>query len=95
MGYSYNSMTNNRYVYDASYLRLKNLTLSYALPQNWAKRIHAGNIAVFFTATNLFTVTSWPGIDPETVGAAVYNMGTNDDPYPLARTFSFGVNLTF
>ena len=95
MGYSYNSMTNNRYVYDASYLRLKNLTLSYALPQNWAKRIHAGNIAVFFTATNLFTVTSWPGIDPETVGSAVYNMGTNNDPYPLARTFSFGVNLTF
>ena len=95
MGYSYNAMTNDRYVYDASYLRLKNLTLSYTLPETWARRIHAGNIALFFTATNLFTVTSWPGIDPETVGSAVYDMGSNDDPYPLARTFSFGVNLTF
>lgn len=95
MGYSLNSMISDRYVYDASYLRLKNLTLSYALPKTWAQRIHAGDISVFFTATNLFTITSWPGIDPETLGAAVFDMGENNDPYPLARTFSFGVNLTF
>lgn len=95
MGYSYNSMITDRYIYDASYMRLKNLTLSYTLPKAWTKRIHAADISVFFTATNLFTITSWPGIDPETLGAAVYDMGENNDPYPLARTFSFGVNLTF
>lgn len=95
MGTSYNSRITDRAVYDASYLRLKNLTLSYSLPQNWSRRIRTENISVYFTATNLFTVTSWPGIDPETVGTQLVDMGSNNDPYPLARSFMFGVNLKF
>ncbi|WP_418992830.1 SusC/RagA family TonB-linked outer membrane protein [Alistipes sp.] len=95
MGNSYNSRITDRAVFDASYLRLKNLTLSYALPKSWSNRIRTENISLYFTATNLFTVTSWPGIDPETVGAMVIDMGSNDDPYPLSRSFMFGVNLKF
>lgn len=93
--YNYNSMVNDRFVFDASYFRLKNLTLGYALPEKWAAAIHSTGLSVFFTATNLFTVTRWPGIDPETIGSMVVDMGINDDPYPLARSFTFGVNLMF
>ena len=93
--YNYNSMVNDRFVFDASYFRLKNLTLGYALPEKWAAAIHSTGLSVFFTATNLFTVTRWPGIDPETIGSMVVDMGINDDPYPLARSFTFGVNLKF
>ena len=93
--YNYNSIVNDRFVFDASYFRLKNLTLGYALPEKWAEAIHSTGLSVFFTATNLFTVTRWPGIDPETIGSMVVDMGINDDPYPLARSFTFGVNLKF
>ncbi len=93
--YNYNSIVNDRFVFDASYFRLKNLTLGYALPEKWAAAIHSTGLSVFFTATNLFTVTRWPGIDPETIGSMVVDMGINDDPYPLARSFTFGVNLKF
>ena len=93
--YNYNSMVNDRFVFDASYFRLKNLTLGYALPEKWAAAIHSTGLSVFFTATNLYTVTRWPGIDPETIGSMVVDMGINDDPYPLARSFTFGVNLKF
>lgn len=93
--YNYNSVVNDRFVFDASYFRLKNLTLGYALPEKWAAAIHSTGLSVFFTATNLFTVTRWPGIDPETIGSMVVDMGINDDPYPLARSFTFGVNLKF
>ena len=93
--YNYNSIVNDRFVFDASYFRLKNLTLGYALPEKWAAAIHSTDLSVFFTATNLFTVTRWPGIDPETIGSMVVDMGINDDPYPLARSFTFGVNLKF
>ena len=93
--YNYNSLVNDRFVFDASYFRLKNLTLGYALPEKWAAAIHSTGLSVFFTATNLFTVTRWPGIDPETIGSMVVDMGINDDPYPLARSFTFGVNLKF
>ena len=93
--YNYNSVVNDRFVFDASYFRLKNLTLGYTLPEKWAAAIHSTGLSVFFTATNLFTVTRWPGIDPETIGSMVVDMGINDDPYPLARSFTFGVNLKF
>ena len=95
MVYNYNSATCDRFVFDASYFRLKNLTLGYTLPDRWTKALHASSLSVFFTATNLFTVTPWPGIDPETIGSMVVDMGINNDPYPLARSFTFGVNLKF
>ena len=95
MVYNYNSITNDRFVFDASYFRLKNLTLGYTLPARWTEALHATSLSVFFTATNLFTVTPWPGIDPETIGSSVVDMGINSDPYPLARSFTFGVNLKF
>ena len=50
--------------------------------------------SVYAVATNLFTVTDWPGIDPESTGTGT-TAGTNYDSYPLSKTFSVGVKLSF
>lgn len=48
-----------------------------------------------YVSTSLFTITQWPGLDPETVATGITSMGTNNDPYPLSRSFSLGVKLQF
>ena len=92
---SYNYMANDRFVFDTSYLRMKNITLSYSLPKAWINKLYLSNASLFVTATNLFTITQWPGLDPETVATGITSMGTNNDPYPLSRSFSLGVKLQF
>lgn len=97
VAFGYGVRANDRMVFSTSYLRLKNLTLSYSLPASWAHKVMAEKISIYLTATNLFTITSWPGIDPETVssGPGPLYMASNRDPYPLSRTYSVGVNLKF
>ena len=92
--YNYNSTLNDRYVFSTSYLRMKNITLAYELPRSVAQRLHLGSASVYAVATNLFTVTDWPGIDPESAGTGT-TAGTNYDSYPLSKTFSVGVKLSF
>ena len=92
--YNYNSTLNDRYVFSTSYLRMKNITLAYELPRSVAQRLHLGSASVYAVATNLFTVTDWPGIDPESAGTGT-TAGINYDSYPLSKTFSVGVKLSF
>ena len=79
------SYIDSRYIQDASYLKLKNVTIGYRL--QLPKHFPVG-IRVYATATNLFTITPYKGYDPEVAG------GTDSGAYPSARTFTFGVNLT-
>lgn len=87
-----NRWTSNstRFLYDASYLRLKNLTLSYNLPKEWMVKIHLGSIRVFAQADNLFTLHKVQGMDPEQSIE-----GTTYYRYPAMRTFSGGINVSF
>lgn len=93
--YNMNYLDNDRYVFETSYLRMKNVTLSYALPERWMTKAGVARGSLFVSATNLLTLTGWPGLDPETIASGITSMGTNSDPYPLSRTFSVGVNLQF
>lgn len=86
---------NDKSVFKTSYLRMKNVTLSYNIPTNVLSKIHLQNASVFATVTNLFTISKWPGLDPELVGSSVTSMGENNDPYPMSRTFSLGVKFQF
>ncbi len=81
-----NTQASTRWLYDGSYLRLKNLTLGYTLPKVIAKKISTEQVRVYFSAENLFTITSFPGLDPE--------MGGNTN-YPLIKQIAFGTNITF
>ena len=86
----------SRWIEDGSFVRLDNLTLSYALGLH-NKHIYAAN--VFFTGQNLLLISNYSGVDPE-VNAEVSRtgiapLGIDYLGYPKARTISFGVNVTF
>ncbi len=96
--YAYNNMNwskNDRFVFKTSYLRLKNITLSYNLPNSWMNKCRIQGASVFVTGSNLFTISEWPGIDPELLGSAVTQMATGSDSYPLSKSFTFGVRFRF
>lgn len=93
--------TTTRFLYDGSYLRLKNLVLSYSLPDKLTSRINFnGRIIIRGGAQNLLTFTKYPGIDPEFFNASDYttqnlapgNAGLGN---PQVKTFYFSVNLSF
>lgn len=77
------------FLQDASYLRLKNLTVGYTLPAGLVKRIGVDNVRVYFSGDNLFTATKYPGLDPERGGSG------NFVQYPQNKIYSFGLNVKF
>lgn len=80
----------DRFLEDASFLRLKNVMLSYSLPQQLLKRTKFLTSArVYAQAQNLFTITGFSGIDPES-SANVYKA-----QYPMSRQFTFGLDMQF
>ncbi len=71
------------------YLRMKNLQVGYTFPKALMKRIGVDKIRLYFSAENLFTLTGWDGVDPEKASVG----GIGEDPYPIMRTLSVGVNI--
>ena len=81
---------------DASYLRLKNLQLSYALPQSIVKKMKIKGLMFFANATNLFTLTNYyEGYDPESVYSSADSITTGAGNYPLVSTYTFGLEIKF
>ena len=78
----------SRYVEDASYLRLKNVTLSYILPVKIVKAPQT-KVRIFATGQNLLTFTNYKGYDPEIAS------GIDSGAYPTAKTISFGINISY
>lgn len=85
------------YVEDGSFVRLRNVVLGYSLPQSLLSRIHVQRARVYFTGSNLFTLTNYRGFDPETNerGNSATSQGVDAGGYPLPRTIMFGINLNF
>ena len=77
------------WVQDNSYLRLKNLQLGYTLPESLTRKISAENIRIYANAQNLFVLTKFEGFDPE---RGIRQTGVG---YPLHRTITFGIGITF
>lgn len=94
-----NRKPQDRYVLNASYLRLKNLQIGYTLPSDFLNRFHIGNVRVYFSGENLLTITKLPKVfDPETIFASDTRYGgylTSGVIYPISRSLSFGLNITF
>lgn len=89
------------YVFNGSFLRLRNMQIGYTLPSHIARKLEASQLRLFFQAQNLFTITSYPGLDPE-VGLQNYNaetrnldIGVDRGIYPPNRTFTLGLTLSF
>ena len=92
-----NSRTSDKYVFNTSYLRLKNINLSYNVPQSVLRKINISSAQIFASLSNIWTLTQWPGLDPEVLdtSAGLGGYTTNSDPYPLSKTFSVGVRVEF
>jgi len=82
---------------DGSYLRINNVTLGYTVPQKLLSRIKISSFRVYGTVNNLATLTSYSGYDPDvtTRRSDPLTPGVDFAGYPRARTFVFGVNVTF
>lgn len=77
---------------DASYVRLKNAEIGYALPAKLLKRVGLTYLRLYINGSNLFTWDSMlPGADPESAAITT----TNNEPYPITQTFNFGFNVKF
>jgi TonB-dependent starch-binding outer membrane protein SusC len=82
---------------DASYLRLRTLTLSWLVPNRLAQRGNLQSARVYVTGTNLFTRTNYSGFDPDvsSQSVSVLNRGIDIGAYPLSRGFVAGINFNY
>ncbi|WP_280122657.1 SusC/RagA family TonB-linked outer membrane protein [Duncaniella muricolitica] len=81
-----NNIASDAFVHNAAYFRCKNIQLGYTVPKKITKNFFVENLKVYASIDNLFTITDFPGFDPE-VGA---NVG-----YPSVRQYSVGLNVSF
>ncbi len=80
----------SRYLEDGSYLRIKNVTLSYPLPKKAVKKLHLQSARIFLSGDNLYTFTRFSGMDPEVGVKGLFSYN-----YPVSRVFSLGLNIKF
>ena len=76
------------WLYDMSYLRLKNIQLGYSFPKRWISKIGMYNARLYLSAENLFTLTKYPGLDPE-------KPYSTRDLYPINKSYAVGINIGF
>ena len=101
---NYNSRISDRYVEDASYLRLKNITLTYSFPKKLIKRFYLENLRLSANVQNVYTLTHYTGYDPEVgsqngqysmSGQSMLMYGVDTGRVPTPRSFIFGLEATF
>ena len=92
-----NTRISDRYIEDASYLRIKNISLGYSLPKSLIQKAKATNARIFISGQNLFTFTKYSGYDPEvnSRGGDNIQVATDFGSYPTSKTVTAGINLTF
>lgn len=97
-GYGANDTFSDFWLHDASFLRLNALNINYRLPSVWFGNKIVQGVHLTFQATNLFTLTKYPGYDPQgnwSSSAVGLGMGLDGSNYPSAKNFNFGVKVTF
>src|SRR5699024_5582953 len=94
-----NRQTQSRYVLDASYLRLKNIRLGYTIPQDFLKYLYIQRANIYVAGSNLITLKHLPdNMDPEATIASEPGEGGYHSAgtiYPITRSVSLGINITF
>ena len=89
-----NIQVSDRYLQDASYLRLKNLQIGFSLPENTKLAKYVEKARLYVSGENLFTFTNLRIYDPEALGASTDPYGPGKT-YPMYRVWSVGLELTF
>lgn len=94
------------FIHDASYLRMNALNVNYRLPQKWYNKTFVGNIELSLAVSNLFTITKYPGFDPQgnfstenssysANDVTTIGQGIDKSIYPSARTYNIGIRFSF
>lgn len=94
-GMGYNYLGSDRFVEDASFLRLKTLSLSYNLPKKWLKSLGINKLNIFATGYDLFTWTGYKGQDPEVKMPSPTSLVKDNSTTPVSKRYAFGINLDF
>lgn len=91
-----NHRTSDLFIESGDFVKLKNVTLGYTLPEGWLSKAGVNHLRLFVSAENLFTITSYTGYSPE-IGYTDGNKqkGVDYAQYPQSRKFTFGLNLNF
>lgn len=92
-----NSRISTRFIEDASYMRIKTISIGYDFPSKWLSKAKIQGLKVYVTGENLWTFTNYSGFDPEVnaFGASNTARGIDYGTYPQTRNLIFGLNLTF
>lgn len=91
------NVPSSAWIQNGSFLKLKNLTVGYTLPSDMARKISVTKIRIYVSTQNLFTITSYTGLDPE-IGmqnGSPSNNGIDNGTYPSSKFYTVGLNVTF
>ena len=87
--------TSSAMVYDGSYFKIKQIQLGYSLPRTLLKKVAINNLRLYVSLDDFFTITKYPGFDPEVSTNDVVGMGIDKGGYPTSRKVVMGFNLEF
>jgi hypothetical protein len=88
---------NTRYLYDASYLRIRNLALGYTIPKDLCRKVGMEGVRISANFQNVWTFDRYPGYSVESNfrGNSSTNNGVDFGSYPISRIMTIGVNINF
>lgn len=92
-GNAQSNKPSSRYIEDGSYLRIRNISLSYALPRTILDKVRMSNATLLLSVDNLFTFTRFSGMDPEVSSFGV--AGLSDFKYPISKQYLVGLQISF
>nr|WP_315242279.1 TonB-dependent receptor [uncultured Flavobacterium sp.] len=100
VGAATESVAISKYIGDASYIRLRSTSLGYNFPEQWLRKTEIAKMRLSLSANNLFTITNYIGVDPESVyqprGGVTTDLNRDESySYPMAKSFTIGLDVTF
>jgi TonB-linked SusC/RagA family outer membrane protein len=90
-----NFLLSERFLFKGDFLRLRSLTLAYSIPKSVAQKAFLSKADVFLRGNNVFTSSKFPGYSPEAAGGSPLFNNIDTSVYPVASSYSLGLNLTF
>lgn len=90
-----NLRESDRFIENGDFVRLRQLQLGYTLPKTVTQKLHLDKLRFYLSGENLFTITSYSGIDPEFSRSSVLNSGVDRHIYPFTRSYTVGLQLIF
>jgi beta-galactosidase/beta-glucuronidase len=92
---STNTLPNSYYVENGSYGRMQYLNIGYTFPASMLTKVNLSRLRISASATNLFTITKYSGLDPAVGGSADQNFGIDVGNYPVTRGYNVGLSFGF